>query len=216
MPSCSAYLQAHHLMMPILLLDLDNTLLEYNLDAFVREYLKALGEHIKQAPTAKVIQQVLSATQQMISKQTPDQTLEQCFDQFFYPGIGVDKEALTDRVELFYREVYPALRGNTTPRPAAKQIVEYGFEQGMPVVVATNPLFPRTATLQRLEWADLPATRYPFKLISTYESFHYAKPQTAYYAEILAQLGWLSQPAVMVGNSLEDDILPASRLGLPV
>jgi len=44
---------------------------------------------------------------------------------------------------------------------------------------------------------------------------HFAKPAAAYYAEVLAQIGWPNQPAAMVGNSLEDDLLPAGRLGIP-
>ncbi len=55
----------------------------------------------------------------------------------------------------------------------------------------------------------------PFALITSYEAFHFAKPNPAYYAEILAQLGWPDQHAVIIGNSIDDDLLPASALGIP-
>ncbi len=82
-------------------------------------------------------------------------------------------------------------------------------------MVATNPLFPKQAILQRLEWAGLPAEEVPFDLIPSYETFHFAKPNPAYYSEILAQLGAPSQPAIMIGNDFEMDIFSAIQAGLP-
>ncbi len=90
------------------------------------------------------------------------------------------------------------------------------IEQGHQVVVATNPLFPRKAILHRLRWAGLDPEIVPFSLITSYEEFHFAKPYPAYYGEILAQSGFPNQPAVMIGNSLEDDLVPANELGMPV
>lgn len=200
----------------ILLLDLDNTLLKNDVSVFADVYLKALGDHIDQSTSGQIRQHILLATQAMTAKDTPALTLEQVFDRSFYPGIGINKVDVWDSMQIFYDQVFPTLKSVTAARPAAKRLVEYGFEKKYKVVVATNPLFPRIATLQRLDWADLPISSYPFDLISSYESFHFAKPQPAYYTEILAQLGWLPLPAVMIGNSLEDDVGPASTLGIPV
>jgi hypothetical protein len=83
------------------------------------------------------------------------------------------------------------------------------------VIIATNPLFPARAIQHRLAWANLPFTKYPFSIISSYEAFHFAKPNPAFVAECLAQLGWPNQPAVFIGNSLNEDLTPAAQLGLP-
>jgi beta-phosphoglucomutase-like phosphatase (HAD superfamily) len=119
-------------------------------------------------------------------------------------------------LEQFYAEIFPSLQTVTAPRPDAIHLVDYAVAQGHTLVVATNPIFPRQAILHRLDWAGLPAERTPFALITDYEHFHFSKPNPAFFAEILAQLGWPAQPAVAIGNSLEDDLLPAARLGLPV
>jgi len=87
--------------------------------------------------------------------------------------------------------------------------------KGWRLVVATNPIFPRTAIVQRLVWAGFPADEVPFDLIPSYETFHFAKPNPAYFTEVLAQLGAPSQPAIMIGNDFEMDILPAIQSGLP-
>ncbi len=132
----------------ILLLDLDNTLLENDVNVFVSVYLKVLGNHIEQASSDLIRRQIMIATQAMTAKDTPALTLEEVFDHSFYPGIGIDKADVWDSVQNFYEQVFPTLKSVTAARPAAKRLVEYGFENSHKVVVATNPLFPLTATLQ--------------------------------------------------------------------
>jgi FMN phosphatase YigB (HAD superfamily) len=82
-------------------------------------------------------------------------------------------------------------------------------------VIATNPLFPRAAINHRLAWAGLSPENYPFDLVAEVESFHFAKPHSAFQAECLGRLGWPDGPVVMVGDDLTNDIRPARRLGLP-
>lgn len=199
-----------------LLLDLDDTLLTNNFDTFLPAYLKALSTHIEpHVPARQMIRELMAATEVMQSKRLPAGTLEQTFDRVFYPGIGIEKQALTDTIDHFYQNVFPTLQPVTAPRPQAVELVNFAIEQEWDVIIATNPLFPATAVNQRLNWAGLALDRYPFRLVTSYHRFHFAKPNPAYYAEILAQIGWPNQPAVMVGNSLEEDIVPASKLGLP-
>jgi hypothetical protein len=94
------------------------------------------------------------------------------------------------------------------------KLVEEARQRGYRLAVATNPLFPRVATLQRLGWAGLPIERYDFALVSTFEDFHFAKPNPAYFAEVLAQLGWPDGPVVVIGDDPELDIQAARQLGL--
>jgi len=197
------------------LLDLDDTLLLNDMSAFQKVYLPLLSKTISELPLDAVINQVLAATSKMIDKNSPGLTLENIFDQHFFPAIGVSKKALFDRVNFFYSNVFPTLKYLTTPNPNAVSLIEYLFAGGHDVVIATSPLFPRTATIQRLEWANLPIQKYNFRLVSTYETFHFAKPNPSYFAEILSQLGWPEARFVMIGNSLLEDIIPAERLGLP-
>ena len=200
-----------------LLLDLDDTLLDNDINAFLPAYLKALGKHLSSyVPPGVMIQNLMAATQRMLVNDSAMRSLEHSFDEVFYPAISHSKSDLRATLEYFYSEVFPELHVLTRPRPEAVQMVQYAKEQGHTLVVATNPLFPQKAIYHRLRWAGLEPDKVPFALITTYENFHFAKPNPAYIAEILAQLGWPNQPAVMVGNSLEDDLVPAARLGMPV
>jgi FMN phosphatase YigB (HAD superfamily) len=198
------------------LFDLDDTLITNDMDQFLPVYLRGLSDYNPQIPAKLLSKMILFATQKMTENMDPQQTLETVFDQYFYPGVGFSKAALHDQIQHFYQEGFPNLRGITSPRPEAVKLVDTLLKKGCQVAIATNPLFPQTATYQRLGWAGLPPSSYPFACVSTYESFHFAKPNPAYFAELLAQIGWPDQPVVMVGNSLEDDLKPAASLGLPV
>jgi len=203
-------------MKPLLLFDLDNTLLYNDMTYFLGAYLKALGKHLSSriAPE-KMVSLLLTGTDQMIKKDMPALTLEEVFDQAFYPAMGIPKEELVEEIGYFYEEVFPALKPLTQIRPEAIRIIDFAFQNDYPVVIATNPLFPRRAILHRLDWAGVPVEKYPYQLVTSFETFHFSKPNPAYYAEIVAQLGWPERKVLMIGNSLEDDILPASQIGMP-
>lgn len=200
-----------------LLLDLDDTLLSNDIYTFLPVYLKKLGKHLNDfvAPD-QMVSKLLAATQAMVEKNLPALTLEQTFDQAFYPAIGCAKEELAGPLAYFYDTIFPTLQSLTQPRPEALELIRWAQANGHTPIIATNPVFPRTAILHRLRWANLDPEKHPFGLITDFEHFHFSKPNPAYYAEILAQLSWPDQPAVMVGNSMEEDLIPAAQLGLPV
>ncbi len=199
-----------------LLLDLDNTLLLNSMDTFLPAYLQALSAELAGlGPPSGVINTLLAATRQMVLNRRPDCTLLDVFNYHFYLALGVTVEETQPYLDHFYTEVFPSLRQQTQPQPGAVEFVTQAFEHGDRVVIATNPLFPRTAILQRLEWAGLSAEKFPYNLVTSCEDFHFSKPHPEYYAEILSRLGWPEGPVVMVGDDPENDIDPARKLGLP-
>jgi FMN phosphatase YigB (HAD superfamily) len=199
-----------------LLLDLDDTLLENDIYKFLPHYLKALGIHLsKYVAPEQMAKELLAATDAMIANNQAMRTLEETFDANFYPAIGVAKQQVIFSLADFYERVFPSLSSLTRPIPAAIRLVDHALRLGHTVIIATNPLFPARAIQHRLAWANLPLSQYPFSIISSYEAFHFAKPNPAFAAECLAQMGWINQPAVMIGNSLSEDIAPAAQLGLP-
>jgi FMN phosphatase YigB (HAD superfamily) len=152
----------------------------------------------------------------MIENPSPGQTLEEKFEAAFYPPLGLIRSDVQPFIDSFYAQDFPGLKRLTQMRPEAVNVIDQLIKRGDQAAVATNPLFPRTAILQRLSWAGLPAEQVPFLLIPSYETFHFAKPNPAYFAEFLAQLGWPKVPVVMVGNDVDSDIGAARQLGLPV
>jgi FMN phosphatase YigB (HAD superfamily) len=198
-----------------LLLDLDDTCLGNSMDTFIPAYLQALGDYLASyvAPD-KMVPTLLASTQLMLQNKRPDQRLKQVFDQAFFPALDIDPDDFQDHIDSFYADEFPTLKVLTQFRPEAVQMVEEAFARGYRVVIATNPLFPLTAILQRLDWAGLSSNKYPFSLIPSYESFTFAKPNPAFIAETLSRLGWPEGPVVMVGDDFNLDINPARKLGL--
>ena len=196
-----------------LLLDLDDTLLNTNLEAFVPAYFQALAKELApQVAPDLMIHALVSGTKKMMASDDFSQPLGQVFDSSFYPQINVSREKLVPMIENFYDHIFPDLGVVTSTRPEVKPLIDWAFSQGFRVAIATDPLFPGKATYHRLRWAGLDPER--FELISSLEHFHFTKTYPAYYAEVLGRMGWPDGPVLMVGNDLERDIRPAQMLGL--
>ena len=199
-----------------LLIDLDNTLLNNSMHSFLPAYLQLISEYVAAyAEPSRVVNAILAGTQRMLNNQDPDCSLSDVFFPAFYPEFSESPQVMEQVFDRFYREAFPQLKSLTQPRPEAIELIENAFARGYKIAIATNPLFPRTAILQRLSWAGLSADKYPFDLIPSMERFHFAKPNPAFLAEILAQMGWPESPVVMVGDDPKNDIGAALALGIP-
>ena len=196
-----------------LLLDLDDTLLNTNLDAFVPAYFQALAKELSpQIAPEKMFRALISGTRLMSESEDFSHTLEEIFNADFYPQVNVPQNELSLAIEEFYDNVFPTLAGLTSQKPEAKPFVDWAFAQGYRIAVATDPLLPRKATYHRLRWAGFDPEQ--FELVSTFDHFHFSKTHPAYYAEVLGRMGWPDGPVLMVGNDMERDISPAQKLGL--
>lgn len=208
--------RVRHTVSLTLLLDLDDTLLENSMAEFLPAYLREVSTYLAEyVDPAIMVNALLAGTHAMLVNQNPDCTLADVFYPVFYQTIHQPPQVIDPPIERFYREVFPKLKSLTRPMPQAVRMVEAAFARGYRVAIATAPLFPRQAILQRLTWAGFNPGQHPFALIPSIDGFHFAKPNPAYLAELLAQLGWPEDGAVMVGNDPQDDIRAAYNLGLP-
>lgn len=199
------------------LFDLDDTLIKNNADHFTRVYLGLLGKHLEDLiDPQKMVHALMEGTRQMVTKTKVADTLEETFDQSFYPQVGYSKNQLAKTLDDFYQNRFPDLQPETSPRPEAVDVVQQCLARGWKVAVATNPLFPIAAVLHRLRWAGLDSDIVPFAAITSFETYHFAKPQPAFFSEVAARISAGDHPVVMIGNDLNDDILPAGKAGFPV
>ena len=200
--------------MPItLLLDLDDTLLDANSEVFLPAYYSALADHFCDAvPPDVMLAALRSGVQRMMLNRDSSRTLQQVFEAEFYPRLGDDAHVLRAGIADFYRDVFPGLGSTTRRRPGARELMDWAQSVGHQVALATDPVFPMVATRERVRWAGLDPER--FDIISSFETFHFTKTHPAYFAEVLGRMGWPDRPALMAGNDVERDLLPATRLGL--
>jgi FMN phosphatase YigB (HAD superfamily) len=197
------------------LFDLDDTLLGNNMESFVPGYFSILSEYAAERfDRRKFLQDLLLSTRAVIESTDGSTTNWDVFWGEFSARTGYDVSEMEPFFERFYAEKFGQLQAVTEFRPVAPQLVDYCFGQSWQVAIATNPLFPRTAVEQRLDWAGIPTTKFTYDLITTMENMRAAKPRAAYYQEILAYLNCPPERALMTGDSWENDIVPAANLGL--
>lgn len=191
--------------------DLDGTLLDNAMGSFLPHYFARLSARVAHiAPTKTFIAHLLAATEAMIANDGRA-TNQEVFAAAFYPFAGHSRAELEPIFEDFYTADFPILREFTTRKPEARPVVQLAFALGYDVAVATNPLFPATATRQRLEWAGV--ADFPYRLVTTYENSRFCKPNLRYFDAIAAQLGHAPEACLVVGD--EDMDMVAARAGFP-
>jgi len=194
--------------------DLDDTLISTNMDRFFPDYFIGLGNALKDLGSTKAIRkQIFHAVDQMEHNQDPGMLLSEIFAENFYSPLGTTEAAHKGNILNFYREEYPKLKHLTTFRPEAPELIEWCEQHNILFAIATNPVFPKVATRERIIWAGLNPEAFPY--FTTYEHFHFTKPNMAYYAECLGRLGWPEGKVVMIGDDPIRDIEPMQALGFP-
>ncbi len=203
-------------MLKAVLFDLDDTLLGNSMDTFLPAYFEALTRYVGHLiPHDRLIAELMRGTRGMEANDGAGSTNEEIFASIFYPAIGYERERLEPIFRRFYQHEFPKLQSLTQRRPAARPLVEWAFEQGYRVVVATNPLFPRRPIEHRLEWASVPVDEFDYALVTCYEDMHATKSHPAYYREILERLTVQPNECLMIGDHWEWDILQAASVGIP-
>ncbi|MCC6299111.1 MAG: DinB family protein [Anaerolineales bacterium] len=196
-----------------LLLDLDDTLLDTNLPAFMPAYFQSLADHVcGHVSSDKFLRALISGVNRMNDNEDPRLTLREVFDAYFFPALDIPQDELQDVLDDFYEREFPKLASHTSRAQGAVEFVDWATNSGFQIAIATDPLFPLKATHHRLRWAGFDPEQ--FGLVSAFEEFHFTKSHPAYYAEILGSLGWQDSPVLMAGNDVHRDIFPAQELGL--
>jgi FMN phosphatase YigB (HAD superfamily) len=199
-----------------LLLDLDDTLIDNAMDTFIPAYFRALEAFVADmVEPGRFIQELLNATRAMDRNDGSGPTNEEVFAGAFYPALGVPREELEPLLGRFYAEAFPRLEPLTRARPAAPKIVEWARGRDLQVVIATNPLFPRTAIEQRMAWGGVGVDSFDYELVTCYENCHATKSSPAYFREIVDFLGRRPDECLMVGDNWGWDVVCAGDAGIP-
>lgn len=195
-----------------LLFDLDGTLLPVDTEKFVEHYMRALAPHVINYLPPDMFSKVLwKATHEMMKDMDSTKTNEEVFTKHFTELTGIQRSDIWPVFDRFYDEHFPKLKQHTEPSEISKDIVILAKEQGHKVVIATNPVFPKSAIYERLNWLGL--KDFPFDLVTVYEDSHFCKPTLHYYEEVLNKIGVQAKDAIMIGNDMQEDMV-ASQLGM--
>ena len=198
-----------------LLVDLDDTLLINDTNKFLPAYLNAFCGFVAEAIEPDVFMPaILHGTEMMINNLRPDHTLQQVWDADFFAVVDIDPQEFYRIARSFYEDEFPKLRHLTGFQPEAREFIEHALQRGYRLAITTNPLFPITAINQRIEWAGLLDLLDSFELVTSFEDFHFSKPNPAFYAEVLGHLGWPDEAVLVVGDDPVRDIRAGAMMGL--
>jgi len=201
-------------MIKVVLFDLDGTLLPMDQDEFMKAYMgtmaKKLAPHGYEAE--KLVPAVWNGVKAMVMNDG-SLTNEEAFWDTFCEVFGEKAREDAPIFEDYYRNEFQTVKNSCGYDAKAKQIVTKLKEKGYRIVLATNPLFPSIATESRIRWAGLEPS--DFELFTTYENYHYCKPNPKYYLEILEKIGVEPKECMMVGNDVTEDMM-TKDLGMQV
>lgn len=196
-----------------LFLDLDDTLLLNDMQVFIPEYYRALVAKVSPVCDAATFVEAMKLGTRAMFDNDGRCSNAQIFDEVFFETANCARDTIMPLFDAFYATEYEQMSAYTEPDPHAKRVVDAAFARGLQVVIATQPVFPRSATLARLRWAGVGAETYPYAIITSYEELGVCKPHPLYFRTLLERLERPAYECLMVGDNLEAD-MPARALGL--
>lgn len=196
------------------LFDLDGTLLPLNQDEFVNKYFTHLATFLSShgyetEKFTKAIWSGITAMTENNGRACNETVFWEDFSRFYGEKVREDMPLF----EEFYRDHFIALKSICGWNPRMRNVIDRVKSAGRTVAIATNPVFPATATEQRVRWAGLSPE--DFRIITTYENSCFSKPNPLYYADLTKKLGVKPEECLMVGNDTLDDMI-AESLGMKV
>lgn len=197
-----------------ILFDLDGTLLLLDEDKFVEAFGNAFFERCDKLSVDRTTAiKALAKGFDAMMHNDGSQTNEKRFWEVFSATLQMPINEAVSSFLPFYTDEFTQIRSLVRATELPKKIVETVHGKGYRLVLATNPLFPRAATLERIRWAKINPSY--FTLITTYEDFSYAKPSLEYYTQILEKIGKRAEQCLMIGNNEVEDMAAAS-LGMEI
>ncbi len=197
-----------------LLLDLDDTLLLNDMDTFGNAYYHALVNKMRShIPPTQFVEALNAGVSAMWRNDGRGATNQDAFMREFFARVDRTPSDIVPLFDEFYRVDYEALRVHTQPDPDARRLVTVARARGYQIAIATQPVFPRTAVLARLRWANVPENEFAYDFCASYEQMSACKPSPVFFRDVLHHLGRAPEECVMVGDSIDSD-LAAGKLGI--
>ncbi|MGD9605291.1 MAG: HAD family hydrolase [Bacilli bacterium] len=200
-------------MIKTILFDLDGTLLPLDEALFIQKYFGLLGKKFVSLGlnSQTMLAAVWDGTKAMIENDGKV-TNEECFWTTFESRTGLKRTDIEHEFLQFYEQDFDQVSEVSKKMDIAKEIVEALHAKGIKLILATNPIFPKIATLKRIKWAGLNPKLFSF--ITTYENSFFAKPNICYYEQIITQFQLQPEECLMVGNDVSEDMV-VTKLGMP-
>ena len=193
-------------MFKAILFDLDGTLLHIPHDVLIKQLFAGYAKLGKDYPPA-----IMAGYQAMLDDKS-DRTNDRVFFDTFTKLIPSDKKDLEKIFNDFYNSPdFENIKNFIAAKFELAPIFKKLKDKGLKLAIATSPTFPITAIEKRLNWIGLTADNFDF--VTSYDKMTCCKNNPNFYTQVLKNLGVQPNQALMVGNNVAEDILPAQSIG---
>lgn len=209
-------------MIKAVLFDLDNTLIDINLAAFMARYMagqaRILSRVLRVAlPFASSA--IMAAYLAICSSRRSDQLLnEDLFHRMVERQLRLpfEPEPLAEVAQYYdscYIERFKGGLVQAGPRPGSHEVIEAARGLDLTVALATNPVVSLAVDKVRMTWGELDPDG--FADVSHIGNSRRTKPSAPYFEEFATRLGYAPSECLMVGNDAGRDF-PRPNIGMPV
>ncbi len=200
-------------MKKLIMTDLDCTLLPMDQELYIKRYFAEIAKlFTEHGYDGKTLAKATMQASYMMLKNNGSMTNAQAFEIGFRAIMGEDAQKAIDIFDDVYGERYNSIKDTSSVNPFAKDIVALMREKGEYIVVATQPMFPKKAVQKRLSWTNLSDDMFDY--VTVYDESTYCKPNPLYYKEIMDKFSATPENTVMIGNDVNEDIMPCKELGV--
>ncbi len=194
------------------LFDLDGTLLQVEMRDFIPRYIAGFHGFCDDLVDHDALRRAMRAgIHLLLETEDGSRTNEARLFAFLAARLQLDERLLRERFGRYLAEGLESLADTVESIPEAENLLNHCQQAGVPMVLATNPVFPQALIEARCRWAgiDLDA----FTMFTSFENSRYCKPQAGYFNEIAAGLKVEPGDCLMVGNDTSHD-LSACEVGM--
>lgn len=194
-----------------ILFDFDGTLLYMDLNEYLKEYFKVLsvycynkgfdGKEIASCAGKAILESIADERNMLV---------EEKFWEHFEKLSQYKKSDLETILIEFYNTDFNKIKELTKVNIDAQSTIEALKKKGYKIILATNPVYPLIATVNRIKWAGLNIE--DFEYITSYENSKYNKPNLNYYKELIEKFNIDPKQTFMVGNDAYEDMI-SEQLG---
>lgn len=196
-----------------IMFDLDGTLVFGDVEYFFELYISELTKKFKRVfgRDVKKFAASFDVALNALTYNDGSATNGEVFYKTFSNLIGVDKEQLKLFFDDFYQNEFKKTHMTYDPIPKMIECLNYLYERGYKIVLATDSMFTREAVDFKL--FDCGIDPNVFYYIVTIDNCCYSKMNKKYYLELLKTCGMKSNETLMVGNHAIKD-LNAEQCGI--
>ena len=195
------------------LFDLDGTLLNMGESAFEKEYLQRMVLFLERRypGEGKAIVKAVGYGSEAMKKSDGSRSNAEVFWEAFVQASGKARAELEPVITEYYLTDFSHIGDTYVPDADMAQAVRLLAQKGYRLLVATTPIVPHIANVQRVAWSGLGDINW--EDITSFEDYNWVKPDLRYYQQICDRFGFVPEECLMVGDSLVKDY-PATELGM--